>query len=131
MRKTQFWGLVISGIMLLHTHVGVSAKEPTPPTLESQSGIALHQLPPQGVETYRLIHQGGPFPFEKDGVFFGNRERQLPIQKRGYYREYTVKTPYSRDRGSRRIVCGGEQPTTPNACYYTEDHYTTFRKIVK
>ena len=83
----------------------------------------------QGQETYQLILQGGPFPYEKDGTVFGNRERLLPGQKRGYYREYTVKTPGSRDRGARRIVCGGPS-TRPDACYYTADHYASFRNIV-
>jgi ribonuclease T1 len=93
------------------------------------ANVALNALPAQGVETYQLIRQGGPFPFEKDGVVFGNRERQLPKAKRGYYREYTVKTPGSRDRGARRMVCGGPAKT-PDACYYTADHYASFRKIV-
>jgi len=92
--------------------------------------IALGALPPEGQQTYRLIHQGGPFPYEKDGSVFGNRERLLPRQARGYYREYTVKTPGARDRGARRIVCGGEQPRQPEACYYTADHYASFRVIV-
>jgi ribonuclease T1 len=106
---------------------GVQAKEPA----ESfgASTVALSSLPVQGRETYQLIHQGGPFPFEKDGVTFGNRERLLPGQKRGFYREYTVRTPGSRSRGVRRIVCGGA-PTTPEACYYSVDHYANFRKIV-
>ena len=91
--------------------------------------ISLAALPAQGVETYRSIQRGGPFPFEKDGVVFGNRERILPMQKRGYYREYTVKTPGSRNRGAQRIVCGGPA-TTPDACYYTADHYASFRMIV-
>lgn len=90
--------------------------------------IAKSELPPQGRDTYEKIQQGGPFAYDKDGVVFGNRERILPSQKRGYYREYTVKTPGSRDRGARRIVCGGK-PTTPDACYYTADHYSSFRKI--
>lgn len=90
--------------------------------------IARAELPPQGRDTYEKIQQGGPFAFEKDGVVFGNRERILPSHKRGYYREYTVKTPGSRDRGARRIVCGGK-PTTPDDCYYTADHYSSFRKI--
>ena len=77
----------------------------------------------------RLIHAGGPFPHRKDGTVFGNRERSLPAQRRGFYREYTVDTPGSRDRGARRIVCGGEPPTRPVACFYTADHYTTFRQI--
>lgn len=94
-----------------------------------QGVIALAELPPQGARTYALILQGGPFAHAKDGVVFGNRERLLPVQTRGYYREYTVATPQSRDRGARRIVCGGP-PTTPQACYYTDDHYASFRRIV-
>jgi ribonuclease T1 len=92
--------------------------------------VHVTQLPRQGRETYELIRQGGPFPYDKDGTVFGNRERLLPINTRGYYREYTVKTPGSRDRGARRIVCGGP-PRTPDACYYTADHYASFRKIVE
>lgn len=91
--------------------------------------MSVAKLPSQGAQTYELIRQGGPFSYEKDGVVFGNRERLLPDQKRGYYREYTVKTPGARDRGARRIVCGG-QPRTPDACYYTDDHYASFRRIV-
>jgi ribonuclease T1 len=88
------------------------------------------ELPRQGRETFELIRQGGPFPNEKDGSVFGNRERQLPQARRGYWREYTVATPGSRDRGARRIVCGGP-PRAPHACYYTADHYASFRKIVE
>jgi ribonuclease T1 len=91
--------------------------------------IALADLPRQGRETYAMILSGGPFPYNKDGTVFGNRERLLPKEKRGYYREYTVKTPFSRDRGARRIVCGGLKPTTPDACYYTADHYASFKRI--
>jgi ribonuclease T1 len=80
--------------------------------------------------TYELIRAGGPFPFDKDGMVFGNRERQLPAEKRCFYREYTVKTPGSRDRGARRIVCGGPA-RVPHACYYTADHYASFRMIVE
>ena len=92
--------------------------------------VHVTELPRQGRETYELIRLGGPFPYPKDGTVFGNRERLLPAEKRGYYREYTVKTPGSRDRGARRIVCGGP-PRTPHACYYTADHYASFRKIVE
>ena len=88
------------------------------------------QLPPQGRSTYALIRQGGPFPYEKDGIVFGNRERLLPAYKRGYDREYTVATPGVRHRGARRIVCGG-QPRIPDACYYTADHYNSFRQITE
>ena len=92
--------------------------------------IALQDLPKEGQDTYQLIRQGGPFRYEKDGVVFGNREKQLPAAKRGFYREYTVKTPGERSRGARRIVCGGEEPRLPNQCFYTQDHYTSFREIV-
>lgn len=96
---------------------------------DSSPTISLAELPPQGRATYALILQGGPFPHDKDGTVFGNRERLLPAHKRGYYREYTVKTPGSRDRGARRIVCGGA-PRSPDACYYTRDHYASFQEIV-
>ena len=95
-----------------------------------QAEIARSELPAEGQETYRLILAGGPFPYEKDGVVFGNRERLLPRHPRGYYREYTVSTPGSRDRGARRIVCGGWQASHPEACFYSSDHYANFRQIV-
>lgn len=93
--------------------------------------VALVQLPPEAQATDRLIRAGGPFPYEKDGAVFGNRERLLPVEARGYYREYTVRTPGARDRGARRIVCGGHQRIAPDACYYTGDHYASFRRIVQ
>ncbi|MEO7888191.1 MAG: ribonuclease domain-containing protein, partial [Polaromonas sp.] len=80
----------------------VQAKNPAP-----IGTVAVAQLPPQGRDMMARIYQGGPFKHEKDGVVFGNRERLLPDQKRGYYREYTVRTPGERSRGARRIVCGG------------------------
>lgn len=95
------------------------------------STIALSELPHQGRVTHGLIRAGGPFPFAKDGSVFGNRERILPGRKRGYYREYTVKTPRSRDRGAQRIVCGGSEPRAPEACYYTRDHYASFYYIIE
>jgi ribonuclease T1 len=100
------------------------------PELSSRATISVAQLPSQGRATYELIRQGGPFPYGKDGAVFGNRERSLPAEKRGYYREYTVTTPGSRDRGARRIVCGGPA-RAPQACYYTADHYASFRMIVE
>ena len=98
--------------------------------MSNSAAIQVAELPKQGRETYELIRQGGPFPYDKDGGVFGNRERQLPAQKRGYWREYTVATPGSRDRGARRIVCGGPA-RTPHACFYTADHYASFLKIVE
>lgn len=99
-------------------------------TTDRGASIALAELPPQGQQTYRSILQGGPFPHEKDGTVFGNRERLLPREPRGFYREYTVRTPGASNRGARRIVCGGEQPSRPEACWYTADHYASFRRIV-
>jgi ribonuclease T1 len=92
--------------------------------------IHVAELPPQGRATYELIRQGGPFPNGKDGAVFGNRERMLPRARRGFYREYTVPTPGSSDRGARRIVCGGPLKA-PSTCYYTADHYASFRLIVE
>lgn len=92
--------------------------------------VPLSVLPTQARATEQLIRAGGPFPYEKDGSVFRNRERLLPARERGHYREYTVPTPGSRDRGARRIVCGGQPPTQPEVCYYTADHYASFRRIV-
>jgi ribonuclease T1 len=95
----------------------------------AQESMALAELPVQGQRTYEAILNGGPFRHGKDGVVFGNRERLLPREPRGHYREYTVDTPGSRDRGARRIVCGGER-RAPSACWFTADHYTSFSRIV-
>jgi len=88
--------------------------------------IAVKQLPNEARQTLALIKAGGPFPYTKDGAVFGNREGQLPKRSRGYYREYTVKTPGAKDRGARRIVAG-----VPGEYYYTDDHYQTFRRIIE
>lgn len=108
----------------------VLAKPETTPTL-SANDVALATLPPEARQTEQLIRAGGPFPYSKDGTVFGNRERLLPRKPRGYWREYTVKTPGAHNRGARRIVCGGERPTAPEACYYTADHYASFKRIVQ
>ncbi|KQX48018.1 MULTISPECIES: ribonuclease domain-containing protein [unclassified Streptomyces] len=82
-------------------------------------------LPPEARKTLGLIARGGPFPYAKDGTVFSNFERVLPRKERGYYHEYTVKTPGERDRGARRIVTGRGGET-----YWTDDHYETFREVV-
>lgn len=92
--------------------------------------VELKAMPRQAQQTHALILSGGPFPYSKDGTVFGNRERLLPRKARGHYREYTVKTPGARNRGARRLVCGGVPPTQPEACYYTEDHYASFRRVL-
>ena len=124
----QSWFTVIVGVILMACTVLVQARTVT--EVATSPTMLVADLPREGQATYQLIRQGGPFPYEKDGVVFGNRERQLPRHERGYYREYTVKTPGSRDRGARRIVCGGQEPRNPRACYYTQDHYASFREIV-
>lgn len=106
------------------------AKPNAPETLAANE-VALASLPIEARQTEKLIRAGGPFPYGKDGSVFGNREQLLPRKARGYYREYTVKTPGSRDRGARRIVCGGQQPAAPDACFYTADHYASFKRIVQ
>ena len=88
--------------------------------------IPVAQLPEEARATLKLIDAGGPFPYRRDGIVFQNRERRLPERARGYYREYTVPTPGSRDRGARRIVSAD---TPPVAFYYTADHYKTFRRV--
>ena len=124
----QGWCTAMVSVILMACTFLVQAKDVT--ETASLPTMWVKDLPREGQATYQLIRQGGPFPYEKDGVVFGNRERQLPRHERGYYREYTVKTPGSRDRGARRIVCGGQEPRNPRACYYTQDHYASFREIV-
>ena len=86
--------------------------------------VAEADLPPEAGETLDLIDAGGPFPYDRDGVVFENRERILPAEQRGYYHEYTVPTPGEDDRGARRIVTGDE-----GQYYWTEDHYASFERI--
>jgi len=92
--------------------------------------VSLNELPREAQETIVLIRQGGPFPYDKDGSIFGNYEKVLPQQKRGYYREYTVKTPRARNRGAKRIIPGGEK-TKPREYYYTADHYRSFKRVIE
>nr|WP_228151683.1 ribonuclease domain-containing protein [Pseudazoarcus pumilus] len=97
-----------------------------PPATLSGEVVTRAQLPAEGVQTLDLILRGGPFPYRKDGSTFHNREGLLPDRPRGHYREYTVPTPGSPDRGARRIVTGGDPP---EVFYYTADHYRSFRRI--
>lgn len=90
--------------------------------------VAVGDLPAEARQTLALIREGGPYPYEKDGTVFGNYERKLPRQRRGYYTEYTVRTPQVRSRGARRIIAGGRDGR-PTEFYYTDDHYQTFRRI--
>ena len=99
------------------------AREPS----ESKAGqVRLDALPKEAQKTLSLVKQDGPFPYQRDGVAFGNFERRLPKKERGYYKEFTVPTPGTRDRGARRIVAGRNREY-----YYTDDHYKTFRRILE
>lgn len=113
-------------LLLLGALLPAAAQRGPGPQAGLLGTIHVASLPPEAVATLRLIDGKGPFPYAKDGAVFGNREGHLPKQRRGYYREYTVKTPGVRTRGARRIVggAGGER-------YYTADHYRTFRRIVE
>jgi ribonuclease T1 len=127
----QFERLVVLLLIALSTMVtGVDAREDR--DRESDGQITVAELPREARDTLALIRQGGPYPYRKDGTTFQNRERRLPVQKRGYYSEYTVRTPGARDRGARRIIVGkgatGDAATC-NEYYYTNDHYETFRRI--
>jgi ribonuclease T1 len=97
-------------------------------TSDALPEIALTALPKEAQKTLTLVGQGGPFPYHRDGVVFGNREKRLPARARGYYHEYTVPTPGARTRGARRIICGGDARSIAE-CYYSTDHYETFRRI--
>ena len=105
--------LAVSGLLLAGTAQGFQP-----------GSIALRELPPEAQTTLQLIKKGGPFPYPRDGVVFSNYEKRLPKKPRGYYHEYTVKTPGARNRGARRIVCGNVAE-----CYYTADHYQSFQFI--
>ena len=95
---------------------------------EALSEVASSALPYEAQKTLALINKGGPYPYPRDGIVFGNREKILPYRKRGYYHEYTVLTPGVRTRGARRIICGGELRSVAE-CYYSDDHYQSFRRI--
>jgi ribonuclease T1 len=97
------------------------------PQKDPESGltfVAVADLPKEAQQTLQLIDKGGPFPYSRDGVVFGNFEKVLPKEVSGYYHEYTVKTPGEKDRGARRIVTGKNSER-----YYTDDHYKSFRRI--
>ena len=128
-RATHKWGRTIALVLALTSGLVAVDSVEARTTQPTPGSVALATLPQQAQTTHQLIFSGGPFPYSKDGTVFGNRERLLPAKARGHYREYTVKTPGSRDRGARRIICGGKPPTQPEACFYTDDHYASFKRI--
>jgi len=111
--------------LVLAARAGPGSARTSPDVLPE---VALADLPKEARDLRALIDKGGPFHYSRDGVIFGNREHILPPKPRGYYHEYTVRTPGARDRGARRVVCGGPM-TMPDVCYYSDDHYQTFRRI--
>ncbi|MFF7975136.1 ribonuclease domain-containing protein [Streptomyces sp. NPDC007905] len=108
------------------TDTATASSASTPAWAQGMATVQQARLPAEARHTLALIDKGGPFPYARDGVVFGNVEGLLPKHQRGYYHEYTVRTPGSHDRGARRIVTGqgGE-------IYYTDDHYTSFRAVLR
>lgn len=102
------------------------AATPAPANPSGLPEVKASALPVEARQTLALIARGGPYPYARDGVTFGNFERILPRKSSGYYKEYTVRTPGESDRGARRIVAGqaGEK-------YYTPDHYNSFTFIIE
>jgi ribonuclease T1 len=128
MLQRSWWSsLAFALVATLLAAAPIAAREsPTP------GDVGVQELPREAAETLALIKSGGPFPFRKDGIVFQNRERRLPAKPRGYYTEYTVRTPGRADRGARRIVAGQGgtgSPSTGGEYYYSDDHYETFRRI--
>lgn len=114
-------GLLVCAPLALSPQAGV-ARELTP------AGVSVRALPAEARTALERIGAGGPFRYERDGVVFGNRERLLPLRPQGYYHEYTVPTPGVHGRGARRIVCA-DRAEAVSECYYSDDHYRSFRKI--
>lgn len=130
--------LVVLGVLLLRSGTEAQTAAPRPLTSTTTSAststsdpetglplVALSSLPQEAQRTVRLIERGGPFPYAKDGATFGNRERLLPAQRPGWYREYTVRTPGEDDRGARRIVTGDGD----RQLFWTDDHYQSFSRV--
>lgn len=128
-------GIGCTVLLFLSGHAVINSPAPLPVAFANSSPmelafqpamptVSVKQLPPEARQTITLIQRGGPFPYRKDGTIFGNREKRLPIAPGRYYREYTVPTPGSRDRGARRIVTGQQQEY-----YYTQNHYRSFSKV--
>lgn len=116
--------IALIAVVLALASMPVEAGVLPPPGKDAIGIVVVAELPAEARDTLQTIKQGGPFAYDRDGAAFKNYERILPQQPRGYYREYTVKTPGARNRGARRIVCG-----PPVECYYSADHYQTFKRI--
>jgi ribonuclease T1 len=127
--RPRWWSSSLAAALVAATCLLAPVAARQAPALDE---VQLRELPREAHGTLARIKRGGPFPYRRDGSTFGNRERRLPLQPRGYYSEYTVPTPGSRDRGARRIVAGRGatgDPATSGEYYYTDDHYESFRLI--
>lgn len=124
MTAVRLVALLVAAMLALASFDGFARGRPG----DDLETISFRELPREARQVYDSILSGGPFRYERDGVVFGNRERSLPLRPRGYYHEYTVPTPGVRNRGARRIICGGPM-TSPELCFYTDDHYRSFRRI--
>ena len=116
-------------LLLVAAAYGSIAAAPLPALARNEAPVAgseitVAALPREAQQTLQIIKRGGPFPFERDGVVFGNYERLLPQRGRGYYHEYTVPTPGANNRGARRIISGRD-----GEYYYSDDHYRSFKRI--
>ena len=119
---------VIVALLALCIAATTATREGAARTSAPVDAVAVAALPPEARITLQRIQDGGPFPYSRDGVVFNNRERILPARPRGYYHEYTVPTPGLKTRGARRIICGSDVMSV-SECYYSDDHYQTFRRI--
>ena len=122
----KYLSAYFAATLLLAAMPAAAQREAAPQRIQiALADISVKALPPEARETLKLIEKGGPYPYDRDGIVFGNFEKRLPIQERGYYNEFTVKTPDVKHRGARRIVTGkgGEK-------YYSDDHYKTFKRVV-
>jgi len=129
MHRRLSWSSFAGAISAILLVIAPAAAREAP---AAPAAVSVADLPREAVETLALIKNGGPFPFRKDGIVFLNREHRLPVHARGYYTEYTVRTPGRADRGARRIVAGQGgtgSPATGGEYYYSDDHYETFRRI--
>ncbi|MFM9881820.1 MAG: ribonuclease domain-containing protein [Burkholderiales bacterium] len=116
----NFFRLVIAVLIFLGgTSVAFCRDDPS-----KLAEISVSALPPEGRDTLVLIKKGGPYPYQRDGVVFGNFEKLLPARARGYYSEFTVPTPGAKTRGARRIVAGKD-----GEFFYTDDHYKSFKRV--
>jgi ribonuclease T1 len=124
LRRLRPHWIVLAAMLFLPAGAQADTHQTATGAQREQASIGVAQLPAQARDTLRAIKRGGPFAYPRDGVVFKNYEHALPERRRGYYHEYTVKTPGRNNRGARRIIsgAGGEY-------YYTADHYQTFRRI--